>query len=58
MRDLAPIADDFMITVRCTGCGEGRPVSEDPCPACGAPAFRSDDAEPGAVGDDDGPPFE
>jgi hypothetical protein len=41
------IGDDFTITVRCTGCGEGRPVSQDPCPACGAPAYRHKTADTG-----------
>ena len=35
------------ITVRCTACGEGRPVSPDPCPACGADAYRHKTADAG-----------
>ena len=61
------------ITVRCTACGEGRPVSQDPCPACGADAYRHKTADagefwaqvdeaqrldPGFVGDGDTAPFE
>jgi hypothetical protein len=50
---------DFTITVRCTACGEGRPVSPDPCPACGAAAYRDDTADdPGSGGDGDTAPFE
>ena len=63
---------DFTITVRCIGCGESRPVSRDPCPACGSDPYRHRTGDAGefwatvdeaqrldrAVGDDDGPPFE
>jgi hypothetical protein len=58
--------------VRCTTCGEGRPVSQEPCPACGADAYRHrtpdagefwemvDEAQriDGPVGDGDTAPFE
>lgn len=40
---------NFTITVRCTGCGEGRPVSQDPCPACGADAYRQRTEEAGEL---------
>lgn len=45
------------LTVRCTACGEGRPVSADPCPSCGAEAYR-DAARDADEFWDDRPPFE
>jgi rRNA maturation endonuclease Nob1 len=44
------------LTVRCTACGEDRPVSADPCPSCGAGAYRDAAQDDALV--DDRPPFE
>lgn len=44
------------LTVRCTACGEDRPVSADPCPSCGADAYRDAAQDDALV--DDRPPFE
>jgi hypothetical protein len=49
------------LTVRCIACGEDRPLTADPCPACGADPYRDPvgaDGEADAVGAGDGPPFE